>query len=302
MDIGLARTFLEVVASGSFVVASERLHVTQTAVSSRIRTLEDHLGRRLFVRNKAGARLTPAGERFRKFATTLVQVWERARHQVALPTGRSDVIGIGAELSLWTPFMANWLIWMHRKCPEVAIRVDVDLPSRLVDGLLSGSLDVAVVYGVVTNPELVSELLTDEKLVMVTSARDGTFDPSSYVHVDWGTSFRSNFDNAFPDLALPSVTISLGPLALSYVLAVGGCGYFRLGAVLPYIKEKKLKVVKDAPEFSYSVHAVYSRKNESAALDRVRHGLRLTTASTEAPAPRGRSPGARRGARPRKLS
>src|SRR5690606_20304028 len=141
----------------------------------------------LFVRNKAGARLTPAGERFRKFATTLVQVWERARHQVALPTGRSDVIGVGAELSLWAPFMANWLIWMHHECPQVAVRVDVDLPGRLLDGLLNGSIDVAVLYGLPTSPELVSELLTDEKLVMVTTARDGTFDPSRYVHIDWGT-------------------------------------------------------------------------------------------------------------------
>ena len=60
MDINLARTFLEVLASGSFGAAAERLHLTQTAVSARIRALEDQLGRRLFVRNKAGARLTPA--------------------------------------------------------------------------------------------------------------------------------------------------------------------------------------------------------------------------------------------------
>ncbi|MEF9605994.1 LysR family transcriptional regulator, partial [Paracoccus sp. PXZ] len=63
MDINQARTFLEVVHSGSFVAAADRLNVTQTAVSARIRTLEESLGRRLFIRNKAGARLTPAGER-----------------------------------------------------------------------------------------------------------------------------------------------------------------------------------------------------------------------------------------------
>src|SRR3954470_19721886 len=85
MDISLARTFLEVLASGSFGAAAERLHLTQTAVSARIKALEDQLGRRLFVRNKAGARLTPAGERFVHHAMTLIQVWERARYQVALP-------------------------------------------------------------------------------------------------------------------------------------------------------------------------------------------------------------------------
>lgn len=289
MDITLARTFLEVVASGSFVVASERLHVTQTAVSSRIKSLEDHLGRRLFVRNKAGARLTPAGERFRKFAITLVQVWERARHQVALPAGRSEIVGVGAELSLWTPFMANWLIWMHQKCRDIALRVDVDLPARLLDGIQNGSLDVAVVYKPPSRPELVSELLSDEKLIMVTTARDGRFDAERYVHVDWGAGFRTNVESAFPELALPSVTISLGPLALSYLLSIGGSGYFRQRAVQPYIDDGKLKLVKGAPAFSYSVHAVYSSKADRGSLDRVRKGLRTCASSDGEPGAQARN-------------
>ena len=54
MDIELARTFLEVIDAGSFLGAAARLHVTQSTVSARIRTLEERMGRRLFVRNKAG--------------------------------------------------------------------------------------------------------------------------------------------------------------------------------------------------------------------------------------------------------
>ena len=59
MDITLARTFLEIVDCGNFVRAAERLHVTQTAVSVRVQSLEAQLGRKLFIRNKAGATLTP---------------------------------------------------------------------------------------------------------------------------------------------------------------------------------------------------------------------------------------------------
>ena len=103
MDITLARTFLEIVATGRFQRAAERLHVTQTAVSARVRALEELLGRPLFVRNKSGASLTPAGEQFSRYASTLVQVWERARHQVAVPTGRQGVLTVGSEQSLWDP-------------------------------------------------------------------------------------------------------------------------------------------------------------------------------------------------------
>src|SRR3546814_5077284 len=69
MDISVARTFLEVVKTGSFVSAAANLNLTQTAVSARIRVLEDQLDRPVFTRNKAGAKLTPAGEQFLRFAT-----------------------------------------------------------------------------------------------------------------------------------------------------------------------------------------------------------------------------------------
>jgi uncharacterized protein involved in exopolysaccharide biosynthesis len=50
MDINLARTFLAIVETRSFQRAAERLHVTQTSVSARVRTLEDLLRRKLFVK------------------------------------------------------------------------------------------------------------------------------------------------------------------------------------------------------------------------------------------------------------
>src|SRR6188472_3993797 len=105
MDIELARTFLAIVSAGSFVRAAERLHVSQTTVSARVRSLEQQLRRPLFIRNKTGASLTPAGEQFLRRAPTLVQLWERTRHEVAVPAGRRAVLAVGAELSLWEPLL-----------------------------------------------------------------------------------------------------------------------------------------------------------------------------------------------------
>jgi DNA-binding transcriptional LysR family regulator len=121
MDIVTARTFLEIVKTGSFVRAAENLHITQTAVSARIRVLEQQLDRKVFIRNKAGARLTSAGDQFFRFATSLVQIWDRARRTVALAPGRERVVTIGAELSQWNPLMRHWLLWMRRECPEIAV-------------------------------------------------------------------------------------------------------------------------------------------------------------------------------------
>jgi len=283
MDINLARTFLEVAANGSFILTAERMHLTQTAVSARIRTLEEQLGRPLFVRNKAGARLTAAGERFVRHATTLVQVWERARQQIALPPGREDGISLGGELSLWHPFLADWLIWMNKSCPEIAIRSEVDIPARLLDRVQNGSLDLAVLYSPPPRAGLVSELLLEEKLIMVTTDPDGEVDPERYVYVDWGPHFLINHQAAHPELSNPALSISLGPLALTYVLSVGGAGYFRAGTAQPFIADGRLQRVKDTPEFSHSAYVVYATQRDNGTMNRVRHGLKAVATGSDRP-------------------
>jgi DNA-binding transcriptional LysR family regulator len=119
-------------------------------------------------------------------------------------------------------------------------------------------MNVAVLYNPPTQADLAVELLAEEKLIMVTTRKDGSFEPASYVHVDWGADFRASEQVAFPDLADPAVAVSLGPLALSYLLQVEGSGYFRLSAVRQYLADGSLSLVRHAPEFSHSAHMVYS--------------------------------------------
>jgi DNA-binding transcriptional LysR family regulator len=274
MDIDQARTFLAIADTGSFHAAAQRLNLTQTAVSARVRALEDQLGRRLFVRNKAGARLTAAGGHFMRHANALVHVWERARRQVALPAGRHHLLSIGAELSLWNPLFADWLAWMHATRPQIALQAVVDAPGRLIERVQDGTLDAAVLYSPQQRPNLVSELLAEEKLVMVTSAPDGRYDAESYIHVDWGAEFAANLQGAFPDLASPAISITLGPLALSHLLTVGGSGYFRMGAVQENLAQGRLFRVPDAPEFSHSIHLVHT-ENGVPELASAREGFKV---------------------------
>jgi DNA-binding transcriptional LysR family regulator len=288
MDITLAKTFLDIVDSGSFVRSSERLHVTQTAISARVRTLEGHVGARLFVRNKGGATLTQAGEQFVRYASMLIQVWERARQQVVVPVGRRSVLTIGCELSLWDPLLLDWLLWMRTRAPHLALRTEVGFPADLTSRVASGMLDIAVVYAPQQLPGLRIELLIEEKLVLVTTKKRGKRpDPDSYVYVDWGAEFAAQHALAFPELANPAIIAGLGPLGREYVLAAGGWGYFRLAVVRHHIESGRLRRVAGAPEFLYPAYAVFAEGADPELVEQALQGLKEAAMSTSSAATRG---------------
>jgi LysR family transcriptional regulator, flagellar master operon regulator len=304
MDINLARTFLEIVATGNFLRAAERLHVTQTAVSARVRALEDLLGRKLFVRNKSGASLTSAGEQFLRYAQTLVQVWERARHQVAVPPGRRAVVTVGGELSLWNPLLLDWLLWMRHAAPQLALRAEVGLPESLIDQVTEGILDIAVVYAPHQRPGLKVELLIEEKLVLVTTSRRGQAQRATdYVFIDWGPDFAARHNLAFPELSNVGTFIGLGPLGLQYILEAGGSGYFRMNVVRRHLKSGRLRLVRGATEFPYPAYAVYSENADAQIVTPALVGLRHVAGSDphEQPGQAGATSRRRAAPKPRRI-
>jgi DNA-binding transcriptional LysR family regulator len=276
VDIELAKTFLEIVSTGSFMRAAERLNVGQTTISARIRTLEAQLGRPLFVRNKSGASLTPAGEQFLRYAPTVVQLWQRARYQVAVPPGRQAVLTIGSEISLWQTVLLDWVKWIRRHAADIALRVHVDVPSDLIDRVASGVVDIAIMYAPQFRPGLTIDLIAKEELVFVTTDRKGRLlDGMDYVHVDWGPDFMLGHGATYPDTT-PNMIVNLGPLGLDYILSVGGAGYFRRRMVEPHIKAGRLKIVAKAPRFSYPIYVTHSANTDRALLKRALTGLRQT--------------------------
>jgi len=281
MDIELARTFLAVVETGSFVRAAARLNLTQTAVSARIKSLEDQLRRSVFIRNKSGASLTAAGEQFLRYAPALLQVWERARHQVAVPDGRDSLIAVGAELSLWNPTLLKWLIWMKDMAPTIALRTHVGMSDALLQQVSEGTIDLALVYAPRYSAGLKIDLLSEEKLVLV--ATDPTMayiNHPGYVYVDWGPEFATHHRMNFPHFGSPGLFVGLGPLALDYIIEVGGAGYFRQRAVEPHIVAGRLHLISAAPEFLYPVYVVRALDgSDEAALDVAIQGLRETIQS-----------------------
>lgn len=280
MDITLARTFLAICHAGSFMGAATHLNVTQTTVTARVRSLEAQLGHRLFERGRHGAMLTAHGTRFLPYATSLVQLWKRAQQDIHSADSGRHVLSLGGELSLWNPLLLDWLIWMRQHRHTLLVHTRTDLPVALLDQVERGVLDMAVTYAPGLRPHLQAEHLMDEELVMVTTDPAGT-PPSreDYVHIDWGGEFRRQHASIFPDLRQASVFVGLGPLALHYILRVGGAGYFRRRVVAPYLSQGQLFPVRNAPPIAYPAYAVFSNNADPQRIGIALDGLRTVASS-----------------------
>ena len=277
MNLEHIRTFLEIASCGNFNRAAETLNVTQSTVSARIKSLEESFGRPLFTRSHAGAQLTAAGHRFRDYALGMQQLWQQSRQAVTLRPNFQAVLGLGAQVSLWEQLILDWIPWMRRQAPDVALRIEADYSPSQMQQLRDGLLDIGVMYHPRQTSGLIVEKLLEEKLVLV-STRDRQVSQGwveDYVYVDWGDVYRLEHANTFPEMETPAVSVGLGALGLQYILQNGGSGYFPLRVVQPMIDAGELFHLQEAPEINRPAYVVYRASPtdeavQSLALDGLR--------------------------------
>ena len=275
MDTELARTFLTVVAAGNFISAADRLHVTQSTVSARIHTLEEQLNCRLFVRNKAGTVLTPAGRQFQKHAGTLVRTVEQARQDVGIPMGYRAVLAVGGRFGLWEDLLLHWLPLMQKEAPDVSLRAEIGLEEDLMQRLIEGRIDIAVMYTPQSRPGLNVEFLIEERLVLVSTSPTSEPKPGKgYVYVDWGPEFFAKHSASFPEYVSPGLMANVSWIGLRHILENGGSGYFPIRLVRSSLERGHLHLVQNAPEFRHPAYVVYPAKGEDDLIDMAVAGMR----------------------------
>ena len=262
MDNNLLLTFLEITRTGSFINAAKKLNITQTAVTTRIKNLEEYLGCSLFVRNRSGAKLTLHGEKFVSYASLIVQTWESARRELPFPEGTNAMLTIGGEVSLWNPLLLSWTSKLKTTHPTLFVKAIVADAKQLHSQMVAGTMDAALVHHPDYWPGMQVTEILEEKLVCIRSTRN----PDPYIFIDWGDEFRLQHDTALSGRVKSSMAVNLGPLALFHILEHGGSGYFRTRVVQKYLDEGLLEIVPQTPEFSHPIYLVYPRKLHDQAL------------------------------------
>jgi DNA-binding transcriptional LysR family regulator len=139
---------------GSFAIAAQRLHVTQSSLSKRIAELEESVGALLFDRSNKRAQLSDAGRRLLDHAASMLELGEAMRIEANAKSGLSGVCRFGiTELGslTWLPGFIGLARRMH---PALTFQPYVDLARNLEKLVARGELDFAVAPGLAQDEEI----------------------------------------------------------------------------------------------------------------------------------------------------
>lgn len=135
--------FWRVAKEGSLVRASERIHTSQSAVSTQIRQLEEALGQSLFDRRGRRLDLTATGQRVFAYADSMFELGEQMLGWLEGYTEGAVHVRVGSVATMSRNFQVNWLRPLFAD-PNVVLSVDSGSLEGLIARLLHHQLDVVL--------------------------------------------------------------------------------------------------------------------------------------------------------------
>ena len=275
MDLELLRTFLELNRTRHFGRTSEALFVTQAAISSRLKSLEQQLGVTLFERSRREMRLTPEGARLVRHSEKLIAGWRVARQDVSLADASEQLV-IGGSLRLWDVLLQRWLHDLRRNYSDLAIIAEAQSPDFLTRKLIDGTLDVAIMLEPAQLDIMQIQEIATIEFMLVSSDQGLHVDTAleqGYLFVDWGLSFALDHRRTFPDAPESMTRVSHAKMALEYINSIGGSAYLPRRMVERDVELGLLHEVAEAPVFTRQAYATFPVR--SPRLDLIKKSLLL---------------------------
>ncbi len=223
MDTELLKTFLEVSRTRHFGRAAEALYLTQSAVSFRIRQLENQLGVNLFTRHRNNIRLTPAGERLLPYAENLMSIWLAAKKEVS-HTSQHNQLTIGASASLWECMLSAWLITLYQQHSGLQFEARIAQRQSLVKQLHERQLDLLITTEAPKMDEFSSQLLGYFDLALFASSTKPK-EELTYLRLEWGPDFQQHEAGLINNDEIPVLTTSSAQITRNLLKELNGYAY-----------------------------------------------------------------------------
>lgn len=276
---------------GSFAIAAQRLHVTQSSLSKRIAELEESVGALLFDRSNKRAQLSDAGTRLLVHAANMLQLGETMRAQASAKSGLSGVCRFGiTELGslTWLPAFIGLARQIH---PALVFQPYVDL-ARILEKLVArGELDFAVAPGLAQDDEITCQKVAEVECTWMASP----------ARMSAGTVLSAKQLEAQPVITMTEgsgLTVTINQWALehginlqktlasnSMMAIVGltaadvGISYLPLDFMQPWIAQERLVPIRSKPAPPKLSYYFLSRRDDKRDLINVMRGMVATSAN-----------------------
>lgn len=244
MDLKQLEYFVRVAELGSFTRAAGVLGVAQPALSRQVRLLEVELRQTLLARNGRGAIPTEAGVLLLEHARGILHQVERAQEDLArMRGGLAGRVALGLPPSVARALAVPLTHAFRAQLPEARLAITEGLSASMQEALLSGRLDIAVLYDAQPRPDLDIASLASEELVLVQAANaTGELPPATLNEIaelpliipSRPNSIRMHIETALASVGCtPRIELEIDgvPAILDLVAGGAGCAILSRNAV-----------------------------------------------------------------------
>lgn len=170
MDFRQLRYFVHVADFRNITRAASILRISQPALSRQMQLLEQELGTKLFHRQGHGLILTTDGSLLLEHCKRVLNQFEDLKRMFTRGRNLSEltgVVGVGMPVPMIQMFASPFLAEIHRTFPGVMLRLAEGFSALLHEWLISGSMDLAMLYGTSMSKVIVQERLLVEDLALL---------------------------------------------------------------------------------------------------------------------------------------
>ena len=231
LDVESLRTFTTVLDLGGMTRAAEALDISQSAVSWKIKRLEEKVGRDLLIRDGRTVRPSRDGRELLGYARTIIATHDEAVSRLE-SSELTGTVKLGTTEEISAARMCDVLARFNRIHPGATIEFAVDQSTRLDDMLRHSELDVAELQVLPDECRPTDTILWRDSLVWV-CAPDWTYETGTVPLITFGDGgfYRPLAERALHDAGIPFTISFTGPSAASVIGATeAGLGVALLAA------------------------------------------------------------------------
>jgi LysR family transcriptional regulator for metE and metH len=260
MEIRHLRLVKSIVEQGGITKATEKLHLTQSALSHQLKEAECQLGTKIFLRVNKKLVLTGAGEKLYQLANEILDKLEETETQIRkMIRGEAGEIRVSTECYTSYHWLPSLMRQFNLLYPNVELRIVMEATHQPLQKLLSGDLDIAVTSDPVENNQIkYIKLFQDEMFAIVPASHKWT--DKEYVEA------RDFVDQNLIIHSLPMETVSVH----QFVLAPANVSPKKV-TILP-LTEASIEMVKAEMGIFVAANWVLEPYLKSSALKKVKIG------------------------------